>query len=104
MANIYFPTSSLILQRNTISSSYIETVINVLPNVVFFFDTGSQLQSMSQSVFALTASWAQNSINGGTTLFTASTYPITTSWANNSQSSSYYALVASDVFMFQVFS
>lgn len=96
MANIYYPQNSRILQRNTISSSYYEEVIGVLPNVVFFFNSGSQLDWISSSVFSLTASMAVSASyasNGGGNSDTSS-YSETSSYSSNSISAS-YALTSS---------
>ncbi len=86
MANIYYPQGSRIIERNTVSSSYYEEVISVLPNVVFFFNSGSQLDWISSSVFTLTASVAITSIT--------SSYAGTSSVALNVPETSSYALQA----------
>ena len=58
MANIYYPQNTRIIHRNTISSSYCEEVLDILPNVVFFFNSESELNWISSSVFSLTSSQA----------------------------------------------
>lgn len=67
MSNIYFPQGSQIVQRNVVSSSYVELILQTLPNTVFFFDSSSQLSTLSQSQFALTSSWAINSLTASFT-------------------------------------
>lgn len=107
MSIIYYPLSTTVNQRTVSGSAYTELSLDVVPNIVFFFNTSSQLDYASASIFpyttsfavsasiaysastADTSSWAVNAINGGTQLSTASTYPITSSWAERSSTSSF---------------
>jgi hypothetical protein len=84
MAVIYYPSSSLILQRTTSGSNYTEIVISNEPNAVFFFDTGSQIAQLSQSVVLITASWAQTTISAS--------YVATASYSLGGLTSSYSIL------------
>lgn len=62
MAVVYYPISSSMYVRNTISASYQQLVLSVLPNTVLYFDTGSGINAISASVIYLTASYALKTI------------------------------------------
>lgn len=62
MANIYYPKNSVILQRTTSGSAFTEVVIDVVPDVIFYF-SGSNLQGFSASYLSVTSSWAENVIS-----------------------------------------
>lgn len=101
MANIYYPSQSLILQRNTSGSSYTELILSVYPPNVFFFDasgsltastnlTASYVATASNSIsasYALTASYALNasvvslsaSYISSSAIFDTTTYNLTAS-------------------------
>lgn len=82
MAVVYYPKNSIIVRRDTISSSFEELVLSTHPNVVLYFNTASGIEPISLSMFvditcsyALTASFAKSSVSS--------------SWASASFSSSY---------------
>ena len=63
MAIIYYPKSSIITRRDTVSASFEETLLNVYPSNIFFFDSSSNLSVLSSSVFSITSSWSNNVIS-----------------------------------------
>jgi hypothetical protein len=71
MAIIYYPKSSFVFKRDTLSASYEQVSINVAPNTILYFDTSSNLNALSASTFYLTASNA-----------TSASYALTTTIAN----------------------
>lgn len=75
MANLYFPTSSKILERVVTNGAYTEVLLNVVPNTVFFFDSASNLvgQSVPMQLTASNAVSASISDNA----IVAQTVPIT---------------------------
>jgi len=96
MAIIYYPLSSEILRRTTVGSNYTEVVIGTVPNSIFFFDTGSQIQSLTASYLDITASWSSRSVSasyalngGGSGVTDKGSYNISASWASSSISASY---------------
>lgn len=99
MAIVYYPKDSIILRRDTISASYEQLELDLIPNAIFYFGpnltalTNSLLQVTSSwsnsSSYAITASYSLNGGSGGTSLITGSTYPITSSWAELSTTSSF---------------
>jgi hypothetical protein len=117
MSLVYYPKSSLIMRRDTISASYEQIILSTSPNTILYFASNS-INEISSSLFyitcssalsasyapgnpsisssySLTASYALNggSGGGGTTLTTGSFYPITSSWSYNALTAS-----SSDVF------
>lgn len=74
MANIYYPTDSIILQRTTSGSLFTETILSIHPDVVFYF-SGSDLTGFSSSHLNVTSSWSNSSIS--------SSYALTASFALN---------------------
>jgi hypothetical protein len=79
--------------RITILSDGKTGIGTVAPGATLHVQGNISASSITASLLG-TSSWAENAVNGGTTLGTGSTYPITSSWSNNSISSS-YAVTAS---------
>lgn len=88
MANIFYPSDSLIVQRTTSGSSFSQIIIDKEPSTILYFgDTLQQLVSETLNITAsrsITASYAVNGGGSGTSLGTGSTYPFTSSWSINS--------------------
>lgn len=80
MAVIYYPKGQFVAQRTTLdplSASYDQLIIASNPDMVFYFDTGSNIQAASASNLYITSSWAQ--------------YAVSTSYAGVSVTSASYA-------------
>jgi hypothetical protein len=59
MAILYYPAGSKVAQVNAWNPGYEQLYLNVNPNMVFYFDSGSVINSASASNLSITASWAQ---------------------------------------------
>ena len=58
MAIIYYPKSSYMYQKDTVSASYENLVLSVNPNTILYFDTASGINAISASTIMITSSWA----------------------------------------------
>lgn len=56
MSVVYYPKSSIILKRDTISASYEQIVLSTQPNTILYFGTGSDMSYISASTIYITAS------------------------------------------------
>ena len=85
MAIFYYPAGSNLSYNNAWNPGYEQLTIACNPNMVFYFDTGSQLNVASASFLYITASWAHTA--SVTVLFSStsvsSSYASTASYALN---------------------
>ena len=49
MAIVYYPSSSFMFRRDTISSSFEQVVLSTQPNTILYFGSGSELNELSAS-------------------------------------------------------
>lgn len=84
MALFYFPKANNLGLRNAWDSTYQELIIANNPNMVFYFDTGSTINSASALVLGITSSWAQTA-----SISQVLQTVISASWSSQSLSSSY---------------
>lgn len=87
MAVIYYPKSQFMYRKDTISASYETLVLAVNPSTILYFDTGSNLNAISASEVAMTASWAVSAswAPGGSSV--SASYATSASWAPGSGTS-----------------
>jgi hypothetical protein len=95
MSIVIYPRDQVIFQRDSSDAINEEIALKCGPsNTIIYFDTASNVNSISSSFLyvtasnAVSASWAPGS-SPGTILNTASLYYITSSWANNATSASW---------------
>jgi len=86
MALLYFPKSTYLGVRESFNPLYDQLTLANNPNMVFYFDTGSAINTASSSGLFITCSWAQ-SASVSLVLQTISS----ASWASQSISASYAA-------------
>ena len=90
MSVIYYPQSTTVNQRVVSGSAYTEVVLGVYPNIIFFFDTTSMIESASLGILPYTAAWTDSS-----------SYANTSSYATNAANSAivsgtFYNITASN--------
>jgi hypothetical protein len=61
MAVVYYPKDSVILKRDTNSSSFEQIVLNSQPNTILYFGTDSELSAFSASTVFITSSCSVSS-------------------------------------------
>jgi hypothetical protein len=67
MSVIYYPISSKMYQRNTVSASYEQIALSMNPNTILYFSQDGTLNALSASTIEITASQAltASSVSGG---------------------------------------
>ncbi len=85
MAILYYPAGSKVAQVNAWNPGYEQIYLNVNPNMVFYFDSGSVINSASASNLFITASWAQTA--SVSLVFITSSFAETASFAFSAGSS-----------------
>lgn len=88
MAIIYYPKGQFVAQRTTLdplSASYDQLIIASNPDMVFYFDTGSNIQAASASFLFITSSWSQYALSTSY----ADVQILSASYASASTSASY---------------
>ena len=81
MAVVYYPKQTIILKRDTISSSYEQVVLNTQPNTILYFGSNS-LEEISGSTIYITSSHALTAsymVGGG--VIESASYSLTASYA-----------------------
>jgi hypothetical protein len=86
MAILYYPKNQIIARRDGSNPSVEQLILSMAPNMVFYFDTGSNANIASASFLFITASWAQTASVSTVLTLTAVT---SASFASQSLSSSY---------------
>lgn len=92
MAVIYYPKGQFVAQRTTLdplSASYDQIILACNPDMVLYFDTGSNLNVASASNLQITSSWAQYALT--TSYATSLVLLESASYASASTSASYAA-------------
>jgi hypothetical protein len=90
MAVVYYPKNSIMYKRDTISSSYEQVVLSTQPNTILYFGSSSNLEEISGSFLAITASCALTSsyLIGSIESSSFASNTISSSWATSSSYSS----------------
>jgi hypothetical protein len=84
MAIVYYPKESIVMRRDTVSSSYEQLYLSLTPNTILYFGTSSTLDTITAAAFEMTASWAVSASYAYGSISSAS-------WADIAGSASYAA-------------
>jgi hypothetical protein len=82
MAVVYYPKQSIILKRDTVSSSFEQVVLSTSPNTILYFGSNS-LSEISASSFQITSSHALTAsfLDGFVESASFASFALSASWA-----------------------